>query len=215
MHAKLLIVDDQPMLLHGLRQALSAYSNLTLAGEAKTGEAALKLAGELTPDLVVMAIHLPDINGIEVARQILKAQPSVKILIFTRDANRTLVQEALQVGASGYVLKNGGVEEFIHAIEEVMGGKLFLSAEVSAGIVDDYQRSLVGKAGPPKPVLSEREKQLLRLIAEGRRNKEIAAELKLSPNSIETYRARLMKKVGYRNTAQLVRYAIREGIAPL
>jgi DNA-binding NarL/FixJ family response regulator len=215
MHAKLLIVDDQPMLLNGLRQALSAYSTLTLAGEATTGESALKLAGKLSPDLVVMAIHLPDINGIEVARQILKAQPSVKILIFTRDANRTLVQEALQVGASGYVLKNGGVGEFIHAIEEVMGGKLFLSAEVSAGIVADYQKTLVEKAEPPKPLLSERERQLLRLIAEGRRNKEIAAELGLSPNSIETYRARLMKKVGYRNTAQLVRYAIREGIAPL
>jgi len=203
------------MLLNGMRQALSEHSNLTLVGAAATGAEALKLARDLTPDLVIMDIHLPDMNGIEATRQILKVQPSVKVLIFNKDANRTLVQEALQAGASGYVLKKGKVSELIHAIEEVMGGKLYFSAEVSIGITEDYQRTLIGKSEPSKPVLSEREKQLLRLIALGQRNKEIAAKLKLSPNSIETYRARLMKKVGYRNTAELVRYAIREGIAPL
>jgi DNA-binding NarL/FixJ family response regulator len=107
------------------------------------------------------------------------------------------------------------VEELIHAIEVVMAGNLYLSAEVSAEIVEDYQKTLTGKVDSSKSVLSKREKQLLRLIAMGLRNKEIASELKLSPNSIETYRARLMKKVGYRNTAELVRFAIREGIAPL
>jgi DNA-binding NarL/FixJ family response regulator len=186
-----------------------------LAGETATGEEALNLARKLTPDLVVMDIHLPDLNGIEATRKILKAQPSIKVLIFTRDPNRKLVQEALQAGASGYVLKTGKVEELIHAIEEVMAGNLYLSAEVSAEIVEDYQKTLTGKVDSSKPVLSKREKQLLRLIAMGLRNKEIASELKLSPNSIETYRARLMKKVGYRNTAELVRFAIREGIAPL
>jgi DNA-binding NarL/FixJ family response regulator len=215
MQTKLLIVDDHPMLLNGLRQALSEHSNLTLAGETATGEEALNLARKLTPDLVVMDIHLPDLNGIEATRKILKAQPSIKVLIFTRDPNRKLVQEALQAGASGYVLKTGKVEELIHAIEEVMAGNLYLSAEVSAEIVEDYQKTLTGKVDSSKPVLSKREKQLLRLIAMGLRNKEIASELKLSPNSIETYRARLMKKVGYRNTAELVRFAIREGIAPL
>jgi len=203
------------MLLNGLRQALSEHSNLTLLGAAATGAEALKLALELTPDLVVMDIHLPDMSGIEATRQILKVQPSVKVLIFNKDANRALVQEALQAGASGYVLKKGKVSELIHAIEAVMGGKLYFSAEVSVGIVEDYQRTLIDKSEPSKPVLSEREKQMLRLIAQGRRNKEIAAKLKLSPNSIETYRARLMKKVGFRNTAELVRFAIREGIAPL
>jgi len=203
------------MLLNGLRQALSEHSNLTLAGEAVTGTEAINLARELTPDLVVMDIHLPDMNGIEATRQILRVQPTVKVLIFSTDAAHTLVQEALRAGAGGYVLKKGKVEELIHAIDELMRGKLYLSTEVSAGIVDDYQRILIGKAKPPIPLLSEREKIMLRLIAEGRRNKEIAANLKLSPKSIETYRARLMKKVGCRNTAELVRYAVREGIAPL
>jgi len=203
------------MLLNGLRQALSEHPNLMLAGEAATGSEAMRLARELTPDLVVMDIHLPDMSGIEATRQILKAQPSVKVLIFNKDADSAMVQAALKAGASGYVLKKGKVSELIHAIEEVMGGKLYFSAEVSVGIAEDFQRTLIGNSEPSKPVLSEREKQLLRLIAQGRRNKEIAAKLKLSPNSIETYRARLMKKVGYRNTAELVRYAIREGIAPL
>lgn len=203
------------MLLNGLRQALSEHSNLTLAGEAATGTEAIRLARELTPDLVVMDIHLPDMDGIEATRQILNVQPSVKVLIFTRDANHALVQEALQAGASGYVLKKGEVDELIHAIGEVMDGKLYFSPEVSAGIVDEYHRTQIGKAAPPKPMLSEREKQLLRLIAEGCRNKEIATSLKLSPNSIETYRARLMKKIFCRSTAELVRYAIREEIVAL
>lgn len=215
MHVKLLVVDDHPMMLNGLRQALSQQPDFLVTGEAETGEKALRLARELTPDLVVMDVHLPEMNGIEATRQMLKAQPAVKVLIFTRDANRTLVQEALQARASGYILKKCKVDELIRAIRVVMGGALYLSGEVGAGMADDYRRTLIEKTEPAKLVLSDREKRLLRLIAEGRRNKEIAATLKLSPNSIETYRARLMKKVGYRNTAELVRYAIREGIAPL
>jgi DNA-binding NarL/FixJ family response regulator len=215
MNTKLLLVDDHPMLLNGLRQALSQQSNITLAGECATGEEAVQLAKKLTPDLVVMDIHLPVMNGIAAARQILKDQPLIKILLFTGDANHLLVQEGLQAGASGYVLKKGKVAELIYAIQVVMEGGLYVSVEVSAGIVDDYQQALIGKAEPPQPVLTEREKELLRLIAEGRRNKEIATSLKLAPNSVETYRTRLMKKILCRSTAELVRYAIRQGIAPL
>jgi DNA-binding NarL/FixJ family response regulator len=213
MNSKLLIVDDHPMLLNGLRQALSEHSNLTLVGAATTGAEALELASELKPDLVVMDIHLPDLNGIEATRQILNKQPSVKVIIFSRDPSHTLVQEALQAGAKGYVLKRGSVKELIDAIAAVMSGEIYLSAKVSAGIVEDYQKRLLATVEPAKPKLSAREKQLLRLIAEGRRNKEIATEMNLSANSIETYRARLMKKVGYRNSAELVRFAVREGIA--
>jgi len=213
MKTKLLIVDDHPMLLKGLRQALSEHSQLALVGEEATGAEAVKLARELNPDLVVMDIHLPGTNGIEATRQILKEQPLVKVIIFSRDPSHTLVQAALQAGAKGYVLKRGTEKELIHAIAAVMGGEIYLSAKVSAGIVEDYQKSILAAAQPAKPKLTEREKQLLRLIAEGRRNKEIATEMKLSANSIETYRARLMKKVGYRNSAELVRFAVREGIA--
>ena len=215
MNVKLLLVDDHPMLLLGLREAVAKHSHLTVLGEATTGAMALKLAGELAPDLVVMDVHLPDINGITVARQVFAAQPAVKVIIFSSDPSRSLVDDALQAGACGYVLKRSAVEELINAIDEVMAGKLYLSPAVGAGILEDHQTSLRREADPLKPILSNTEKQLLRLIAVGLKNKEIAIRMKLSPNSIEAYRQRLTKKLGVHSTAELVRFAIREGIAPL
>jgi DNA-binding NarL/FixJ family response regulator len=213
MNVKILLVDDHPMLRHGLRQAMTQQPRFTIVGEAAAGEPALKLAVELKPDLVVMDVHLPDMSGLEATRQILSALPATKVVIFSSDIAGAMVDEALQAGAGGYIFKQCSVEYLIHAIDEVMAGKLCLSPEVSASIVEDHQRRLVGETEPPKLALSEREKQLLRLIAEGKRNKEIATELKLSVNSIETYRSRLMKKIGCPSTAELVRFAIREGIA--
>jgi DNA-binding NarL/FixJ family response regulator len=215
MNVTLLLVDDHPMLLHGLREAVAQQPDLTLLGEASTGAMALTLARELTPNLVVMDVHLNDMSGISAARQILNAQPAVKVIIFSSDGARALVDDALQAGACGYVLKGSSVDEVIRAIDVVMAGKLYLSPAVSAGILEDHQKNLRKEAEPAKPLLSEREKHLLRLIAEGRRTKEIAVRLKLAPNSVETYRTRLMKKILCQSTAELVRYAIREGIAPL
>jgi DNA-binding NarL/FixJ family response regulator len=213
MNVKILIVDDHPMLRKGLCQALAEQPRFTLVGEASTGELALKLALELTPDLVVMEVGLPGMNGIETTRQILSALPATKIVIFSSAADGTLVDEALQAGACGYILKGRAVKDLIHAIDEVMAGGLCLSPELSVSIVKDYQRRLVEGSNPPKLVLSKREKQLLRLIAMGRRNKEMATTLKLSVNTIETYRSRLMKRVGCPSAAELARYAVREGIA--
>jgi DNA-binding NarL/FixJ family response regulator len=213
MKVKLLLVDDHPMLRHGLRQTVAQQPNLILAGEASTGVLALKMARELTPDLVVMDIHLPDMTGIEATRQMLGAQPSIKIVVFSSDTARALVDEALEAGVCGYILKSGAAEELIQAIGLVMQDKLYLSPEVSAGILEDYRRNLVEEPEPAKPVLSEREKQLLRLIAEGRRNKEIPVHMTLGVKSVEAYRSRLMKKLGCSCSAELVRYAIREGIA--
>jgi two-component system, NarL family, response regulator NreC len=212
MDLNVLLVDDHPMLRHGLSQAMARQPRLRLVGETSSGVAAVKLAEELTPDLIVMDVHLPDLNGIAVTRQILDKQPAIKIIVFSSDADRSLVDQALEAGASGYVLKQGSLEELIQAIEMVMAGRLYLSPEVNTAILAHYRKGLVDGPEPSTPVLSEREKQLLRLIAEGRRNKEIAAQLKLSPKSIETYRARLMKKLGCSSTAEVVRYAIREGV---
>jgi len=215
MNVKLLLVDDHPMLLHGLREAMTKHPHLTVLGEASTGAMALELAGELVPDLVVMDVHLPDIDGIAVARQVCQAHPSIKVIIFSGDPSRSLVDDALQAGACGYILKGSAVEELIHAIDVVMAGKLYLSPSVGADILEDHQASLLREAEPFKPILSDTEKQLLRLIAVGLKNKEIAIRMKLSPNSIEAYRLRLTKKLGFRGTAELVRFSVREGIAPL
>ncbi len=212
MNTKLLLVDDHPMLRTGLRELATRVPNLTLVGEASTGESALQLAETARPDLVIMDIHLPDISGIETTRRIVQLLPQVKVIVFSSDPARRLVDEALQAGACGYIFKQSAVEELIQAIQTVMMGKLFFSRELSAGILEDYRKTLLGASEPSKLLVSERERQILRLIAAGRRSKEIATELKLSPKSIETYRARLTKKLGCSSTAELVRYAIREGI---
>lgn len=213
MEVKLLLVDDHPLMRQGVRQEVARQAHLTLVGEASTGAQALKLAGELTPDLALMDVHLPDLNGLEVTRRLLKVLPAVKVLIFSSDADRALVDEAIEAGACGFLWKSSALEELTRAIDLVMEGRLYLSPEVSAGILEDYRRRLVAEPAPSKPVLSERETQLLRLIAAGRRNKEIAAQLALSVKSIEAGRSRLMAKLGCASAADLVRYAVREGMA--
>lgn len=212
-NVKIIIVDDHPILRRGLCQALAQHPNLTLVGDAATGQQGLALARELKPDLAVMDIHLPDMNGLEVTRQMLAALPAIKVVIFSSNASRATVDEALEAGACGYLSKSSAVEELVQAIDMVMAGKLYLSPEMSAGLLEDYRNKLVG-IEPSKPILSDGERRLLRLVAEGRRNKEIAAELAISVKSVETYRSRLMKKLGCSSSAELIRYAVREGIAP-
>lgn len=200
------------MLRHGMRQALAQLPQLTLMGEASTAAEALKLTQELAPDLVVMDVHLPDLSGIEASRRIFASRPSTKVIIFSSDPARSLVNDALQAGVCGYVLKSGLVEELVHAIELVMEGKLYVSPELNTAILEDYRRNLSGEAASPKPILLAREREMLRFVAEGQRNKEIAGQLSISIKSVEAYRSRLMKKLGCSNSAELVRYAIREGI---
>ena len=215
MKVTLLLVDDHPLMLTALEQAMAQQPNFTVVGKASTGELAIKLALELKPDLVVMDLHLLDMNGLEATRRILSVLPATRVVVLSGDATGALVDEALQAGARGYIFKRASTDDLIRSVAEVMAGKLWLSPEVSAAIVADHQRKLLGESEPSKAVLSEREKQMLRLIAEGRRNKEIAEELHLSANTIETYRARLMKRVDCQSTAELVRYAVREKIAAL
>jgi DNA-binding NarL/FixJ family response regulator len=213
MNVKILIVDDHPVLRRGLCQALGQHSNLILVGDAATGQQGLELARDLKPDLAVIDIHLPDMSGLEVTRQMLAALPALKIVIFSSDAGRAMVDEALEAGVCGYLSKSSAVEELIQAIEIVMSGKFYLSPELSASFLQDYRNKLVG-IEPSKPVLSDGERHLVRLVAEGHRNKEIAAELAISVKSVETYRSRLMKKLGCSSSAELIRYAVREGIVP-
>jgi len=213
MNVKLLLVDDHPMTRTGLSQTLAKEANLTVVGEASRGEIALKMAAELMPDLVLMDVHLPDFGGIEATRRLRDICPSAKVIIFSGDPDRALVNEALQAGACGYVMKSGVVGELLQAVDFVMQGRLYLSPEINSVILEDYRQSLAGDEEPPKPLLTARDTQVLKLVTEGKRNKEMADSLGISVKSVEAYRSRLMKKLGYSTAAELVRYAIREGIA--
>ena len=212
---KVLLVDDHAVLRGGLQQLLAQQPNLVVMGEASSGEQALQLTAEVIPEIVLMDIHLPDMNGLEVSRKMLLKHPLIKIIIFSSDITHLVLDEALRLGVCGYVSKMSPPGEVVEAINSVMKGKLYLSRDVSSAIVDGYRKGLAVSAEPVKSLLSEREKQLLRLVAEGQRNKEISETMNVTSRSVEVARSRLMKKLGCSSPAELVRYSVREGIAPL
>lgn len=209
---RLVLVDDHPMTRMGVKHFVATQPDLELVGEAETGTAALECIEAARPDLAIVDLHLPDMPGLDVARRALQRFPGLKILIFSGDSDRVFVDEALKAGVHGYILKSSGPAELSAAIQGILSGRLYFSNDVSSGILEDYRRSLAEPEQPAKPALPERDIALIRLIASGRRNKEIASELGLTAKSVETYRSRLMKKLGVNSTADLVRYAVREGI---
>lgn len=211
MSVQVFLVDDHPVLRKGLSEIISKHPGLNCVGDAPNGAASLTAVEELKPDVVVVDIHLPDISGIELVRKILAIHPNAKIIMYSGDSSRDLVDEALEAGASGYIWKPNAAEELIRAIEMSLEGRLYLSAELSAGILADYRTQLAeGQSG--RNVLTDRDIYLLRSVADGQRNKEIAAKWNTTPKSVEAHRARLMKKLECNSPAELVRYAIREGI---
>lgn len=210
---KILVVDDHQMMRQGLRLLIKEQPDLNVVGEASSCQAALEMTRSLAPQIVLMDVHLPGESGIEVSRQILAEFPKTRIIILSADADLSLVHQALLAGVSGYVTKTNGWEEVLRAIRTVLDFRLYLSPEVASAVVNDYRDTLNGKPALGKPALSERERLLLKLVAEGKRNKEIALTLGVAVKSVETYRSRLMKKLDCASAADLTRYAIREGIA--
>ena len=201
------------MMREGLRKLITIQGEFKVVGEAASSQAALEQARVQKPDVVLLDIHLPDRNGIETARQLRAELPSVRIIILSSDSDPQVVLDALHSGVSGYVLKVNSSEDLGRAIRSVMTGQLFLSAEVSCIVVQDFLKTVNDGAAPfGRETLTEREKLLLKLVAEGKRNKEIADALDVGVKSVETYRSRLMKKLNCSGTAELTRYAIREGI---
>jgi DNA-binding NarL/FixJ family response regulator len=210
---RILLVDDHQIMRQGLRQLINAEPGLMVVGEAFDGQSAKDLVGTLAPDLVLMDIHLPDVNGVEVTRQILAQFPTIKIIALSSDAATELVLQALRAGISGYLIKENGFHELMQAISVVMDHRLYLSSEVSSAVITNFMKSAGSwEGGRAGGTLSEREQSLLQLIAAGKRNKEIAAALNVTIKSVETYRVRIQKKLRCHSTAELVRYAIREGI---
>jgi len=215
---RLLLVDDHAVLRAGLRALLNAEPDLAVIGEAESGQQAVDMTRALQPDLVLMDVTMPGMSGIEATRRIKLADPEVQVLALTMHDDTSYLRDVLEAGGSGYVLKEAASDELLSAIRAVYQGGTFLHPSHTKALLDDMldrEQSHEGPAGGKEEryqLLSEREAQVFKLVALGHRNSEIAEMLHLSVKTVETYKARLMQKLGLRSRAALVRYALELGI---
>jgi two-component system, NarL family, response regulator NreC len=209
MPVRILLAEDHVMVRQGLRTFLE-QAGMAVIGEAGDGQEALRIAHEQHPDVAVLDIGMPYLNGLETARRLREALPQTKIVLLTMHTEDPYVLEAIQAGAVGYVLKTQAMLDLVQAIQNVLQGQIYLSPRISRALVTAY---LTRSDLPPDP-LTSREREVLQLIAEGETTKEIAWRLKLSAKTVESHRIRLMRKLDIHETATLVRYAIRRGLTP-
>jgi len=208
-----LLVDDHTIVRKGLRSLLDGEAGLHVVGEAEDGREAIEKVQELHPEVVLMDIVMPILNGLEATRQIKKRFPEVRVLALTMHAAEEYISQILRAGASGYVLKQAAPAELVSAIEAVYRGDSFLSPSISSKVVEEYirQAELMGE-GDSYDRLTDREREVLQLIAEGHPNREIADLLHISVRTVGTHRAHLMEKLAIHSTAGLTHYAIRKGV---
>jgi len=212
---RILLADDHKIIAEGLRNLLEKNPAFTVVGHASEGLAAVRLAASLSPDLVIMDISMPGLNGFEATRRILDADPRVKVIALSMHKDGHYIAAALKSGAVGYVLKESAFEELAAAIQSVMKGQSYLSASIADTVIKDYIRHLEKQGSGAFSVLNPREREVLQSLSEGLSTKEIAARLKVSVKTVETYRAQIMNKLNIHSVAELTKYAIREGITSL
>jgi two-component system response regulator NreC len=205
-----LLADDHVMVRQGLR-ALLEQAGMAVIGEASDGQEALQIAYHQQPDVAVLDIGMPHLNGLEAARRLHEALPQTKIILLTMHTEAAYVLEAVQAGAVGYVLKTQATRDLVQAIRDVLEGEVYLSPRVSRTVVTAY----LNRSDLPSDPLTSREREILQLIAEGETTKEIAWRLGLSTKTVESHRIKLMRKLDIHETATLVRYAIRRGLTRL
>lgn len=210
---RLLLGDDHTLVRQGFRKILEQQPDWEVIAEAADGRTAVKQTLELVPDVAILDIGMPLMNGIEATRQIVRRAPSVHVLILSMHSNEGYIVKALKAGAKGYLLKDSADTDLIRAVGAVAAGKSFFSPTVARVMLDDYVRHLAEKGVADRfDALSEREREVFQLIAEGHTNKEIADLLSLSLTTVETHRAHILQKLDIHNTAELVLYAVRRGV---
>jgi DNA-binding NarL/FixJ family response regulator len=211
----IVLADDHPIVRRGLRTLLEAETDFQVVGEAGDGIEAVRLTERLKPDVVVVDLMMPGMTGLEVTRQVASRVPRTQIIVLSMYDSDAYVREAVRGGAGGYVLKEASPSDLVSAVRAVAGGQRYLSPALSQRAVEAYVER--ARAAPPTPheTLSNREREVLKLAAEGRTSTEIAERLNLSPRTVETHRASLLRKLGLRSQSDLIRYAIRQGILPL
>jgi DNA-binding NarL/FixJ family response regulator len=210
---RILLADDHVVMRTGLRALLERQPNLEVVGETENGRETVALATSLLPDVLVMDVGMPVLNGIEATQTIVTQCPTIAVVILSMHADESYVMRALKAGARGYLLKDSGAADLISAIQAVSQNKSFFSPKVSRILAEDYVRVLKQKgAVDTYDLLTSREREILQLLAEGKANKEVAADLNISPYTVETHRSHIMEKLNLHNPAELILYAVRKGI---
>jgi len=213
---RVLLADDHTMFREGLRALFASEGDITVVGEASDGEEAVRKAGELLPDVVVMDIQMPTLNGIEATRRICGALPQVKVLVLSMYDDEEHVRRLLAAGASGCMLKRATSDELVRALREVVAGNMPLDPGIAAKVVKDYVRRVQGdEEAVAAGDLTPRELEVLRLVAEGHTNQVIGERLGLSRKTVDVHRANLMRKLGFHEVTELVKYALRHGVIRL
>jgi two-component system response regulator NreC len=210
---RILLADDHIVMRSGLRALLDRQPNLEVVGESENGRETVALAASLKPDVVVMDVGMPILNGIEATQTIVTQCPTIAVAILSMHADESYVMRALKAGARGYLLKDSAAADLIGAIQAISQGKSFFSPKVSRILAEDYVRVLKQKgAVDTYDLLTSREREILQLLAEGKSNKELATALNISPYTVETHRSHILQKLNLHNSAELVLYAVRKGI---
>ncbi len=211
---RVLLADDHTIVRQGLRALLDTHEDIEIVGEAENGRQAFEKTEQISPDIVVLDITMPYLNGIEATRKIKKMNPEIKVIVLTVHDSEEYVHQILQAGASGYLLKESAVSDLVSAINAVNKGDVFLSPTISKVVVKDYIKHTGGetRAFDSLDVLTSREREVLQLIAEGHTNREVARLLKLSVKTIDVHRARIKEKLNISDTAGLIKYSIRKGL---
>lgn len=205
---RILLADDHAVVRKGFRMILDAEEDMEVVGEASNGREAVELAASLQPDVVVMDVTMPELNGIEATRRIAEGSPRTRVLALSMHKDAVYVREILRAGAKGYLLKDSCEGDLLMAVRVIARGEAFLSPAVSDAVLTDYRKHVTN----PLDLLTTREREVLQSIAEGRTNKEIASALNLSVYTVEAHRGRIMEKLNLHSTGELVRFALRNGI---
>jgi two-component system response regulator NreC len=215
MALKLLLADDHQIVRQGLRAILKSEPDFQLVGEAADGLDTVRQVERLQPDVLVLDLMMPGLSGLEVTRQVAKRCPETRVVILSMHSNVAYVVEALRAGATAYVLKESGAEELVQAIRSVAAGKRYFSAPISEPALGAYVQKAEETALDPYHTLTAREREVLQLTAEGHSGIEISERLFISPRTVESHRANLMRKLGVRNQKELIRYALQRKIVPM